>query len=348
MKDEEEDKQEEQRRENMFWELLGGRAAIESAQSGGDDAESESAWLTYRKLFQVRLKKDYVPTVDPKEVKPLCKNCDYPLKEGKKFCMECGNQLNEETKKQMDAYFEYQANKPRFTKKKHPPFEAYELILVEEGRGVVKELLDPEGAFLLDCVNDVYPWSGKKVFCFVLIYLVFFVLNIFFFQVDGGIRMAVEKFLTQIVEEREKTMWMAPNERILAGSEPTVFKYKFPGWGSAPISIAAPIVGLNTAKTKDQHSIDVTKLYLPPKAKVDVMVDDGNGEIMVWRVHEFDKVEVTPDFHGQFYTADSYVIMYKYFFRGWREQYIIYYFQGFFLYNTKKSYFGISLFAINF
>ena len=26
------------------------------------------------------------------------------------------------------------------------------------------------------------------------------------------------------------------------------FKYKFPGWGSAPIAIAAPIVGMNTAK----------------------------------------------------------------------------------------------------
>ena len=39
-------------------------------------------------------------------------------------------------------------------------------------------------------------------------------------------------------------------------------------------------------------------------------------------------VEVAPELHGHFYSADSYVIMYKYFFRGWREQYIIYYFQG--------------------
>ena len=27
-----------------------------------------------------------------------------------------------------------------------------------------------------------------------------------------------------------------------------LLKYKFPGWGSAPIAIAAPIVGMNTAK----------------------------------------------------------------------------------------------------
>ena len=82
MKDEEEDKKEEARREKMFWDLLGGRVALEGAAAGGDDAESEVAWISYRKLFEVKMREDWKPPFDPKEMRPVCSECSHPLKQG--------------------------------------------------------------------------------------------------------------------------------------------------------------------------------------------------------------------------------------------------------------------------
>ena len=78
--------------------------------------------------------------------------------------------MDEETKEHACIYFEYQANKPRFTKKKHPPFEAYELALVDEGKGIVKERLDVQGAYLLDCVTEVF------ILLFLLLFILLFIL----------------------------------------------------------------------------------------------------------------------------------------------------------------------------
>eukprot|EP00455_Lapot_gusevi_P028885 TRINITY_DN3093_c0_g1_i8.p1 TRINITY_DN3093_c0_g1~~TRINITY_DN3093_c0_g1_i8.p1 ORF type:complete len:438 (-),score=208.09 TRINITY_DN3093_c0_g1_i8:58-1371(-) len=57
------------------------------------------------------------------------------------------------------------------------------------------------------------------------------------------------------------------------------------------------------------------------------MVDDGSGELTVWRVENFQKVPIAPETYGQFYSGDSYVCLYK-FMRRNRANYIIYFWQG--------------------
>ena len=48
--------------------------------------------------------------------------------------------------------------------------------------------------------------------------------------------------------------------------------------------------------------------------------------LQIWRIEDFEKVELESSLYGQFFGGDSYVILYTYKVRG-REQYIIYFWQ---------------------
>ena len=45
--------------QEAFWQLLGGRAKVSGASTGGDDGDAEKAWHRYRKLLKVSLREDY-------------------------------------------------------------------------------------------------------------------------------------------------------------------------------------------------------------------------------------------------------------------------------------------------
>ena len=57
------------------------------------------------------------------------------------------------------------------------------------------------------------------------------------------------------------------------------------------------------------------------------MIDDGRGKVSIWRVEEFTKVEVPPSKYGEFYSGDSYLILYSYVFKN-KDCYLIYFWQG--------------------
>lgn len=49
------------------------------------------------------------------------------------------------------------------------------------------------------------------------------------------------------------------------------------------------------------------------KASSDMTLDDGGGEVTLWRIQNFDKVRITDESEiGQFYDGDSYIILYSY------------------------------------
>jgi hypothetical protein len=60
-----------------------------------------------------------------------------------------------------------------------------------------------------------------------------------------------------------------------------------------------------------------------------VQVDDGSGKTEVWRIEDMDKAEVPADQFGQFYSGDSYIVLYTYRPEGKsRDAYMIYFWQG--------------------
>ena len=58
-----------------------------------------------------------------------------------------------------------------------------------------------------------------------------------------------------------------------------------------------------------------------------LLVDDGTGQIEIWRVEDFELQPLDKDLYGQFYGGDSYVILYTYLVNG-KENYIVYYWLG--------------------
>ena len=112
------------------------------------------------------------------------------------------------------------------------------------------------------------------------------------------------------------------------GGETVIFKEKFSNWsGQLPISVAQVAVGLNTAKVELSGKVDVSKLHKVAQEKEEIMIDDASGTVKIWRIEEFEKVEVDSNLFGHFFSAESYIILYKYIWKN-KDCFIIYYYQG--------------------
>jgi len=182
---------------------------------------------------------------------------------------------------------------------------AVELVLVGDGP-YPKEILSTEECFILDCMTEIYPWTGKKS-------------NI-------KLRNVTIKKAKEMAEERP--FWVAEVDRQFEGGESVLFKERFSNWSSGlPITVAQVAVGLNTAKVQLSGQVDVTKLHEKATKKEEVMIDDATGDIKIWRIEAFEKVLIENEQYGFFYSGDSYIVLYKYIWKN-KDCFIIYYFQG--------------------
>ena len=63
------------------------------------------------------------------------------------------------------------------------------------------------------------------------------------------------------------------------------------------------------AKTPEQKEIDVANLLIRSQTD-DLPVDDGTGKVEMWRIENFEKAAVAEDTFGQFFSGDSYIVLY--------------------------------------
>ena len=74
-----------------------------------------------------------------------------------------------------------------------------------------------------------------------------------------------------------------------------------------------------------QTKFDASTLHDQPKLAADSgMVDDGTGAKEIFRVDNFDLVQVPDEDHGKFYSGDCYVILYAYN-NGGQDRFIVYF-----------------------
>ncbi|XP_056270390.1 scinderin like a [Pseudoliparis swirei] len=114
-----------------------------------------------------------------------------------------------------------------------------------------------------------------------------------------------------------------------AGGETTLFKQFFFNWldkdettGPSEAYVIGRIANV------EQIPFDASKLHEDDNmAAQHGMVDDGSGEVEIWRVEGGDKVPVEPSTYGQFYGGDCYLVLYSYN-TGSRDKHIIYTWQG--------------------
>eukprot|EP01132_Coremiostelium_polycephalum_P001564 gene1564-1983_t len=182
-----------------------------------------------------------------------------------------------------------------------------ELDLIKMDGRLSKAMLEPSECYILDCVSEMFVWTGSASKLKIR---------------NMSLKMAAEMF-------SQRTFWTAPAvHREFPGSEQVLFKERFPDWGgSLPIMVQQAPVGVNTASSKKQEKIDVGSMLRPKAEKEEVMIDDGSGKVTIWRIEEFQKVPLDPSTYGQFYSGDSYLILYTYFFKN-KDNYLIYFWQG--------------------
>lgn len=72
---------------------------------------------------------------------------------------------------------------------------------------------------------------------------------------------------------------------------------------------------------------NVSSIVQQGTREAQVLVDDGTGQIEIWRVEDFELVSLETGLYGQFFGGDSYVILYTYLVNG-KEAYLIYFWLG--------------------
>ncbi|NXI09346.1 VILI protein, partial [Irena cyanogastra] len=159
---------------------------------------------------------------------------------------------------------------------------------------------------------------------------------------QGGIKIFVWKGKNANKEEKQQAMSRAlgfikaknyPDSTSVEsendGSESAVFRQLFQKW-----TLPSQTSGLGKTHTMgkvakvEQVKFDATTLHAKPQmAAQQKMVDDGSGEVEVWRVENNELVPVEKKWLGHFYGGDCYLVLYTYLV-GPKVNRIIYIWQG--------------------
>jgi advillin len=179
--------------------------------------------------------------------------------------------------------------------------------IVGEGK-LMRNMLDSAETFVLDTGSALYCWIGKNA--------------------EKDEKKEAFNVANSHLIENKRPAW-TPVSMVLDSGETPAFKAFFFQWEPPmkPRDWSTP-KSSGIAKTAEQKEIDVDSLLTERRKSLD-MVDDGSGKINVWRIENFDKVSVDADQIGNFFSGDSYIVLYTYTPEGKaREEYIIYFWQG--------------------
>ncbi|XP_060898711.1 advillin [Labrus mixtus] len=176
-------------------------------------------------------------------------------------------------------------------------------------RPLVQDLLNHDDCFFLDQGGiKVFVWKGKKA--------------------NKAERQAAMSRALEFI--KAKNYPISTNvETVNDGAESALFKQLFQRW-----SVKDQTQGLGKAHTRGkvahitQEKFDANLMHLMPEvAAQERMVDNGTGEVEVWRIENVELVPVDPEWYGYFYGGDCYLILYTYQVNS-KRCYLLYMWQG--------------------
>ncbi|XP_077428459.1 advillin [Vanacampus margaritifer] len=176
-------------------------------------------------------------------------------------------------------------------------------------RPLVQELLNNNDCYILDHGGSkVFVWKGKKA-------------N------KAERQMAITRALEFI---KAKNYPSTTNVEVMNdGAESALFKQLFQMW-----TVKEQTQGLGKVHTKGkvatvtQEKFDVSLMHeIPEIAAQERMVDDGTGQVEVWRIENLELMPVDPQRHGYFYGGDCYLVLYTYMVNN-KQSYLLYNWQG--------------------
>lgn len=159
---------------------------------------------------------------------------------------------------------------------------------------------------------------------------------------QGGVKIFVWKGKKANKEERQAAMTRALDfikaknypittnvETVNDGAESALFKQLFQRW-----TVKDQTQGLGKVNTKGriahvtQEKFDASLMHAQPEvAAQERMVDDGTGQVEVWRIENLELAPMDPQWYGYFYGGDCYLILYTYLVNN-KKCYLLYMWQG--------------------
>ena len=281
-----------------FWAALGGAPPggqhIASAAAGGDDEEAERAYPKFVTLYRV------VPVNSS----------------GSAGASSSASTANGSISKSVPA----SKTAPSNIGIRGSGNKTMEVTLesVCMGKALVRAMLVPGNCYIMDCVSEVYAWTDT--------------------QASGPHRRATVARAAALADEHAAQCWVAPVYHEWAGSEQVMFRERFYGWNAPPISVSQPAAaaaaqrprhgGITSSAAGAEAHVNIAAMYGGhPRRSEDVMVDDGTGRTTVYLVEEFRRVRLEDSAVGEFYSGDSYVVLYRYVWKN-KDCYLIYFWQG--------------------
>ncbi|KAJ8260187.1 hypothetical protein GJAV_G00178080 [Gymnothorax javanicus] len=176
-------------------------------------------------------------------------------------------------------------------------------------RPLVQDLLNSEDCYFLDQGGvKIFVWKGKKA--------------------NKAERQAAMSRALEFM--RTKNYPTTTNlEMVNDGGESALFKQLFQCW-----KVKDQTVGLGKTHSVgkvakvSQEKFDISQVHaMPEVAAKERVVDDGSGQVEVWRIEDLELAPVEPETYGYFYGGDCYLILYTYESQS-RKKYLLYTWQG--------------------
>ncbi|XP_034389676.1 advillin [Cyclopterus lumpus] len=176
-------------------------------------------------------------------------------------------------------------------------------------RPLVQNLLNHEDCYFLDQGGTkIFVWKGKKA--------------------NKAERQAAMERALEFI--KAKNYLITTNvETVNDGAESALFKQLFQRW-----TVKDQTQGLGKVHTRGkvahikQEKFDASLMHVMPEvAAQERMVDNGSGQVEVWRLENLERVPVDPEWYGYFYGGDCYLILYTYLVNN-KKGYLLYIWQG--------------------
>ncbi|KAM4588601.1 advillin [Odontesthes bonariensis] len=176
-------------------------------------------------------------------------------------------------------------------------------------RPLVQDLLNHEDCYFLDQGGmKVYVWKGKKA--------------------NKAERQAAMARALDFIKAKNYP-FTTNVETVNDGAESALFKQLFQRW-----TVRDQTQGLGKVNTRGkiahitQEKFDASLMHaMPEVAAQERMVDNGTGQVEMWRIENLELVPVEPKWHGYFYGGDCYLILYTYLVNS-KKCYLLYIWQG--------------------
>ncbi|TMS19235.1 Advillin [Larimichthys crocea] len=176
-------------------------------------------------------------------------------------------------------------------------------------RPLVQDLLNHDDCYILDQGGTkIFVWKGKKA--------------------NKAERQAAMSRALDFI--KTKNYPITTNvETVNDGAESALFKQLFQKW-----TVKDQTQGLGKVQTRGkvahitQEKFDASLMHMMPEvAAQERMVDNGTGQVEIWRIEDLELVPVDPEWYGYFYGGDCYLILYTYTANN-KNCYLLYIWQG--------------------